>query len=431
MTYKETIDYLFTRLPMFSRIGEAAYKKDLNNTLALCSILDDPHKNFKSIHIAGTNGKGSVSHMLAAIFQTAGYKTGLYTSPHLNDFRERIRINGTPIPEDYVVGFTQKMLEHIPAIEPSFFELTVAMAFSYFSDEKVDIAIVETGLGGRLDSTNVITPELSIITNIGWDHMNLLGNTKALIAGEKAGIIKHQVPVIIGEAIDETRSVFTEHAKEKGSAIIFAEEEWSILNYHLQEKMKLNVQHHKGEIHELLLDLTGIYQLKNILSVLSACYHLKEKGWNILTSQIIEALANVQLLTGLQGRWQVWGKDPRIVLDVAHNQDGIEQIILQLSQTEYDQLHIVIGMVKDKEISQVLALLPKDATYYFTNAQIPRALPAEDLQTLAERHGLNGFACPNTEDAIGAAKAAAGAKDLILICGSVFLVGEVLKFLEE
>jgi dihydrofolate synthase/folylpolyglutamate synthase len=432
MTYQETIDFLFTRLPMFSRIGEAAYKKDLTNTLALCSILDDPHKKFKSIHIAGTNGKGSVSHMLAAIFQTAGYKTGLYTSPHLNDFRERIRINGDPIPEQYVIDFTEKIQTHIPNIEPSFFELTVAMAFSYFAEEQVDIAIIETGLGGRLDSTNVITPELSIITNIGWDHMNLLGNTKALIAGEKAGIIKQQVPVIIGESIDETRSIFTEHAKEKNSPIIFAEEEWSILNYNLHEKIKLEAQHYKGETHEILLDLTGIYQLKNILPILSACYHLKEKGWQITTTQIIKALAKVQLLTGLQGRWQIWQKHPVIVLDVGHNQDGIQQIIHQLSQTNYNQLHVVMGMVKDKEINEVLALMPKEATYYFTNAKIPRALPSAELQKQAMHHGLlSGSAYSNTKDALLYAKAAADKNDLILVCGSVFVVGEALEVLKE
>ena len=431
MTYQETIDYLFTRLPMFSRVGEAAYKKDLANTLTLCSILDDPHIKFKSIHIAGTNGKGSVSHMLAAIFQTAGYKTGLYTSPHLNDFRERIRINGDPIPETYVVDFTEKMQPHISLIEPSFFELTVAMAFSYFADEQVDIAIIETGLGGRLDSTNVIIPELSIITNIGWDHMNLLGNTKALIAGEKAGIIKHRVPVIIGEAIDETRSVFIEYAKEKESPLVFAEEEWNIVNYKLQNKINLQVQHNKGNKLDIDLDLTGIYQLKNVLPVLSAVHHLMNNGWNLAVAQMIEALNKVQLLTGLQGRWQIWEKDPRIVMDVGHNQDGIQQIIHQLSQTNYNQLHVVMGMVKDKEINEVLALMPKEATYYFTNAAIPRALPSAELQTLAMQHRLSGSSYANTQDAILSAKSAAGKDDLILVCGSVFVVGEALEYLRS
>ena len=431
MNYQETIEYLFSRLPMFSRIGEAAYKKDLTNTLTLCELCDNPHQKIKTLHIAGTNGKGSVSHMLAAIFQTAGYKTGLYTSPHLNDFRERIRINGTPISEEYVIDFTERMRAHIPQIEPSFFELTVAMAFSYFADEQVDIAIIETGLGGRLDSTNVIVPELSIITNIGWDHMNLLGNTKALIAGEKAGIIKKQVPVIIGEISEETSTVFIQHAKAKEAPIVFAEEEWKILHYRLENRTILQVQHIKGEQLALELDLTGLYQLKNLLPVLSACTYLREKGWALSNNQMAEALSKVQLLTGLQGRWQRWEKDPRIILDVGHNQDGIQQIIRQLSMQHYRQLHIVMGMVKDKELNEVLALMPKEASYYFTNAQIPRALPSVELQERSFQHQLHGNAYPHTSEALKAATAAAGKEDLILICGSVFVVGEAIQVLKD
>jgi dihydrofolate synthase/folylpolyglutamate synthase len=369
--------------------------------------------------------------MLAAVFQTAGYKTGLYTSPHLNDFRERIRINGEPIRQEYVIEFTEKMMKHIPEIEPSFFELTVAMAFSYFAEERVDIAIIETGLGGRLDSTNVITPELSLITNIGWDHMNLLGNTKALIAGEKAGIIKENIPVVIGESLDETRPVFLQKAGEHHAPIFFAEEEWSISHYHMQKGIDLEIRSSKNKITNLHLDLGGIYQLKNILPVLSSFQLLNKAGWQISDEHIKEGLSNVQLLTGLQGRWQIWKDDSRIVLDVGHNQDGIEQIIHQLSNTDYAKLHIIIGMVKDKEINDVLQLLPKDAAYYFTNADIPRALPAYELREQAMRQQLSGMAYATIKEAIQEARSTAAEKDLILICGSVFLVGEAIGALSK
>ncbi|MFN5335559.1 MAG: bifunctional folylpolyglutamate synthase/dihydrofolate synthase [Bacteroidota bacterium] len=431
MTYKETIDFLFTRLPMFSRIGEAAYKKDLTNTLALCNLSDNPQRKFKSIHIAGTNGKGSVSHMLAAILQTAGYKTGLYTSPHLNDFRERIRINGTPIEEQYVIDFTQKMLSHIPDIEPSFFELTVVMAFSYFADQEVDIAIIETGLGGRLDSTNVIHPELSIITNIGWDHMNLLGNTKALIAGEKAGIIKSKTPVIIGESIPETRAVFEQKSLEMEAPVFYAEEEWFIMDYKIGHETQLKIKGEKGEIFELTLDLSGIYQIKNVLAVLSAVKQLHISGWLINTSQILEALSNVQLLTGLNGRWQKWKNDSRIVLDVGHNEDGIRQIMEQIKISNFDQLHIVMGMVKDKDIQNILKLFPNDAIYYFTQASLVRALPAEDLKERANLFQLKGASFSDSSSAIEMARKSAQPNDMILICGSVFLVGEAITWLNE
>ncbi|MFN9710064.1 MAG: bifunctional folylpolyglutamate synthase/dihydrofolate synthase [Bacteroidota bacterium] len=431
MTYQQTIDFLFTRLPMFSRIGEAAYKKDLTNTLALCSICNDPHKKFKNIHIAGTNGKGSVSHMLAAILQTAGYKTGLYTSPHLHDFRERIRINGVPVDEQYVIDFTQKMNPHIQEIEPSFFELTVAMAFSYFADQQVDIAIIETGLGGRLDSTNVISPELSIITNIGWDHMNLLGNTRALIAGEKAGIIKTKTPVIIGESLPETREVFEKKSAEMEAPLFFAEEEFSILDYQISDQTTLKIVHEKGKQMNFTLGLSGIYQLKNMLPVLSAIYHLNEIGWNVQETHIAEALAKVQLLTGLSGRWQKWEKDPRVVLDVAHNEDGIRQVTEQLKISSFENLHIVIGMVKDKDIENVLGLLPKHAQYYFTQASIPRALPAKELMQKASIHQLKGTEFTDAGTAIDKALETANQNDMILICGSVFLVGEAIEHLKK
>lgn len=431
MTYQETIEFLFNRLPMFSRIGETAYKKDLTNTITLCDICDNPHKKFKSIHIAGTNGKGSVSHMLAAILQTAGYKTGLYTSPHLNDFRERIRINGTPIEEKYVIDFTQRMLTEIPVVEPSFFELTVVMAFSYFADKEVDIAIIETGLGGRLDSTNVIHPELSIITNIGWDHMNLLGNTKALIAGEKAGIIKSKTPVIIGESIPETRVIFEQKSFEMNAPVYYAEEEWLILDYKIGHETQMKLKDEKGEIVELNLDLGGIYQLKNVLPVLSAVKQLNDAGWSITKSHVKDSLSKVRLLTGLNGRWQIWNNDPRIILDVGHNEDGIEQIMEQIKISDFEQLHIVIGMVKDKDIQNVLKLLPNDAIYYFTQAAIPRALSAIELKEKANHYHLQGNSFPDSGLAIEMSRKCAKPNDMILICGSVFLVGEAIAWLNE
>lgn len=424
MNYQSTIDYLFTRLPMFSRIGAAAYKKDLTNTLELCSLLDNPHKKFKSIHVAGTNGKGSVSHMLAAILQTAGYKTGLYTSPHLKDFRERIKINGKMIPEEFVIDFTEKIKTSIEAIDPSFFEITVAMAFDYFAREKVDVAIIETGLGGRLDSTNVITPELSIITNIGWDHMHMLGDTLEKIAFEKAGIIKQEVPVIIGEILSDTFPVFEKIAKEKKAPLFIAENIWQCLDSKSeQHQLVVTVQNETTESYEM--DLPGIYQKKNLLTVLESCRILETNGWSINQSNIKTALSQVKKLTGLHGRWEIIRHSPLLVLDVAHNVNGIEQLIEQIRQTKHEQLHIVLGMVKDKDADQVLQLLPKSASYYFTKAQIPRALPEEELQKKAFYYNLKGNSYSTVNTALYAAFCNAGKNDMIIVCGSIFLVGEV------
>nr|WP_294906423.1 folylpolyglutamate synthase/dihydrofolate synthase family protein [uncultured Lacibacter sp.] len=427
MTYQETIDYLFTRLPMFSRIGAAAIKKDLHNTIALCNALNNPQQQFKSIHIAGTNGKGSVSHMLAAILQTAGCKVGLYTSPHLHDFRERIKVNGAMITEAYVIDFTQRIQSLIDEIEPSFFEITVAMAFEYFAQETVDIAVIETGLGGRLDSTNIITPELSVITNIGWDHMNLLGDTLEKIAAEKAGIIKESIPVVVGETVTETKPVFENKAKETQSSLHFAYEEFTVehkkqvnqlLAVTLKETISNKQLHYK-------LDLPGIYQTKNIVTVLSAVRQLQQMGWLINEEHLQTALSNSKQINGLHGRWEIIETNPMVVLDVGHNEDGIKQIVAQLNESSYRQLHIIIGMVKDKEVEKVLMLLPKDATYYFTKAHIPRALPETDLQQKALACDLKGNTYDHVNIAITAAKAQASEDDLILVCGSVFLVGEV------
>lgn len=428
MNYQQTLDYLFTRLPMYSRIGAAAYKEDLDNTIRLCNYLDNPQQQFKSVHIAGTNGKGSVSHMLAAILQTAGYKTGLYTSPHLKDFRERIRVDGKMIREDFIVEFTQHIQPLIEEIEPSFFEITVAMAFDYFAKEKIDIAIIETGLGGRLDSTNIITPELSVITHIGWDHMNLLGDTLEKIAGEKAGIIKPGVPVVIGEMATETQAVFQRTAKDKNSGLFIAPDHFTALEWKW-EKHELVVEiaeTRKTDHKRYHLDLPGIYQVKNLPTVLESCYQLQQKGWDIGNEAIHSALKQVKHLTGLHGRWDIIHEQPLVVLDVAHNEDGVRQVMEQVEVTDHHELHIVLGMVKDKDIENVLKLLPATAHYYFTKAQIPRALETESLAKEAAAFNLKGKNYPDVNTAIKEAKSRASRSDLILVMGSVFLIGEVI-----
>jgi dihydrofolate synthase / folylpolyglutamate synthase len=428
MNYEQTINYLFTRLPMFSHIGAAAYRKDITNTVRLCEYLGNPHTKFKTIHIAGTNGKGSTSHMLAAILQTAGYKTGLYTSPHLRDFRERMRINGEMISQDFVVDFTQRIQPGIEEIAPSFFEITVAMAFDYFAQQGIDVAVIEVGLGGRLDSTNIITPELSIITNIGWDHMNLLGNTLEGIAAEKGGIIKPGVPVILGEVLPETQPVFEKIAAEKKAPLVIAGKErytadWQYEHHELVVQVaEMPIAEERQTYH---LDLPGYYQTKNLLTVLGAVKQLQHSGWKITSEQVKKALRQVKKLTGLHGRWEVIHQNPAVILDVGHNEDGFRQITAQLELTEHHQLHIVIGLVKDKEIAKVLSLLPKEATYYFTRAQIPRALPADQLAEQARTIGLTGHHYPDVNTALKAALHKAGKQDLILVCGSVFVVGEV------
>ena len=412
---------------MFSRIGTAAYKKDLTNTLKLCEFLGNPHKKFKSIHVAGTNGKGSVSHMLAAVLQTAGYKTGLYTSPHLKDFRERIKVNGEMITEDFVTGFTEKIKPLIEEIEPSFFEITVAMAFDYFTDQNVDIALIEVGLGGRFDSTNVITPELSVITNIGWDHMNILGKTLEKIAFEKAGIIKNEIPVILGEALAETLAVFEKIAAEKNAPLYIAADKRSIAGWKWGKyELVVDVEEqHKTDHKHYTLDLPGIYQAKNLLTVLEACFVLHDDGWKIDDTVIQKALKKVRKLTGLHGRWEIVQHNPLLVLDVAHNEDGMRQIVQQIELTDHTELHIILGLVKDKEIDRVLEVLPSSAHYYFTQAHIPRALNTETLQQKAKTHNLIGDIYPDVNTALHHALNKADKDDMILVCGSVFLVGEI------
>lgn len=427
MDYQQTLDYLFNRLPMFSRIGAAAYKEDLTNTIELCNALGNPQKKFKSIHIAGTNGKGSVSHMLAAILQTAGYKTGLYTSPHLKDFRERIKINGEEISEDFVVAFTKEISPIIEKIEPSFFEITVAMAFAYFAQEKVDIAIIETGLGGRLDSTNIISPELSIITNIGMDHMQFLGDTIDKIATEKAGIIKPGIPVVIGETDQVTLPVFERIAKEKKAALCHADNKRMIADYKW-EKNELIVEvatEHSTDHKVYHLDLTGIYQLKNILSVIESCFQLQRKGWKISEQHIKEGLQHTKKLTGLHGRWETLHSSPKVIVDVAHNVEGVRQLIRQIEITTHKNLHLIIGLAADKEINEILEILPTYAIYYFTKAQIPRAIAEDDLKKFGNQTGLRGNAYPEVNSAIETAISKSDKDDLIIIFGSIFLAGEI------
>jgi dihydrofolate synthase/folylpolyglutamate synthase len=414
---------------MFSRIGAAAYKKDLHNTIALCEAIDNPQHKFKSIHIAGTNGKGSTSHMLAAILQQAGYKTGLYTSPHLKDFRERIKVNGAMIAEDFVIDFVERTKILSEDIQPSFFELTVAMAFDYFAQQKVDIAVIETGLGGRLDSTNIITPILSVITNIGYDHMNILGNTLEEIAMEKAGIIKPNVPVVIGEYLPATKAIFADKAKSCNAPIYFAQDEYKAFNtYSTVQTLHCTVKNFEHDIEEnFSLDLNGLYQTKNLCTVLCAEGIIMQKGFTIKNEAEKIALANTKKITGLHGRWDVIAENPAIVLDVAHNEDGIKQVIAQLQYLNHEasNTHFIIGMVKDKEVDKVLSLLPADAPYYFTNAHIPRAMPAAELQAKAASFGLKGNWYDDVNDAVKQASQNATATDLIIVCGSVFLVGEV------
>lgn len=432
MTYKEILDFLYGQLPMFQRTGPAAYKDNLDNTHLLDAIFDHPHHNFRTIHVAGTNGKGSVSHMLASVLHEAGYKTGLYTSPHLIDFRERIKINGEMIPESEVVSFTEKYLDinREAKIEPSFFELTVAMAFDYFSNQKVDIAVIEVGLGGRLDSTNIIKPEISVITNISFDHQALLGNTLEKIAKEKAGIIKKGVPVVIGEFANETASVFIQTAARNNSGIFFAGNEF-YSEYSMQTasgKQILNIKSKNAIVYpELKLDLLGFYQRFNVATVIKTIEILNRGKFKIQEKELRAGLENTIKNTGLMGRWQIIGNNPLIICDTGHNQAGIKNVVEQINQTAYKVLHFIIGMVNDKDQNEVLALLPKNAVYYFTKASIPRAANPKELETKALIHNLKGDCYESVEKAISAAKLNAGENDLIFIGGSTFVVAEALS----
>ncbi len=408
-SYQDTLSYLFSRLPVFQNIGKAAYIKDLTNTRLLCDALGNPENGLICIHIAGTNGKGSVSNYLAAIFQAHGYKTGLYTSPHLRDFRERIRINGKMIPKKEVIQWVNRHRKLIEQINPSFFEATVALTFDYFRREKTDIAIIETGLGGRLDSTNVVTPELSVITNIGFDHMDILGDTLEKIAAEKAGIIKHGIPVVIGEHQQATDTVFNAKAKREESSIFYAE-----------DLIK------EAEIPDDT-DLKGEYQRKNMRTVLAALKVLTRKGYTFDRKKTEYAMGHVQELTGFRGRWDILKTaNPRIVADTGHNEHGIRNVVKQLLSEKYRQLHMVIGMVEDKDHDKVLELLPKDAVYYFCRPSVLRGFDADKLKEKAARHSLKGESYPSVADALKSARKHCGKQDLIFIGGSTFVVAEVV-----
>lgn len=429
MTYQQTIDYLFSRLPMFQRVGAAAYKANLDNTISICKALGNPEKKIKCVHVAGTNGKGSSSHMLAAILQQAGYKTGLYTSPHLIDFRERIKINGKLIPKTDVVKFVENYKTIFEDIEPSFFEWTVGLAFHYFAEQEVDVAIIEVGLGGRLDSTNVIKPQCCLITNIGFDHVNLLGNTLPLIAAEKAGIIKEKIPVVISQTQLDVLSVFNTKAQSLKAPIIFADKQYKILSHDFQdgllcvellEKITNNTQHYK-------LDLTGTYQLKNLQGVLSCINSLKQKGFLIEVENVLFALQHVKKLTGLMGRWQILSEKPLIIADTGHNEDGITEVVKNIERYSYKKLHMIIGVVNDKDVTSILKLLPKNATYYFCKANIPRALPEKELFDLAKQHDLKGKKFASVALALSEAKKVAKADDLIFIGGSTFTVADAIQ----
>ncbi|HYI77060.1 MAG TPA: folylpolyglutamate synthase/dihydrofolate synthase family protein [Chryseolinea sp.] len=425
-TYEEILHFLYENLPMFQRIGAAAMKPDLTNTIALCEALDNPQFKFKSIHVGGTNGKGSTSHMLASILQSAGFKTGLYTSPHLKSFTERIRVDGKEISKDYVVSFVNKILPSINAIQPSFFEITVAMAFDYFVSQGVDIAVVEVGLGGRLDSTNVIIPELALITNIGWDHMDLLGNSLEKIAVEKAGIIKASIPIVISERQSEVAHVFVEKAASTASALYFASDRFNASSQSKNGAVTIDL-YEKDEplIHNLALPLQGVYQQKNILGVLQGVKLLNSQGWKISEQHIRSGLEKVISQTGLKGRWQVLNKKPMIVCDTGHNVDGIKEVLRQIKMQSYRNLFIIFGMVQGKDIASVLTLLPREAYYFFCEAKIPRAMDAAFLADYALEYHLRGEVVPDVNEAMEKAKKKASSEDMIFVGGSTYIVAEI------
>lgn len=419
--YQQTLDYLYESLPMFQRIGAAAYKNDLSNTIAICKALNNPERKFKCVHIAGTNGKGSSSHMLAAILQTAGYKTGLYTSPHLKEFTERIKINGGDVSHSFVVDFVNRTRPMLEEIKPSFFEATVAMSFDYFAQEKVDVAVIEVGLGGRLDSTNVITPEVSLITNISWDHANLLGDTLQKIAAEKAGIIKANVPVVISERQSEVENVFIEKAAKEKSPIIFASDSFHVNNLG-DGNFEVLVDSKKEKYQ---LQLKGDYQQMNLGGVLAAINELRKRSFKISDQNIFDGLQNTITLTQLKGRWQKLGDHPLIVCDTGHNEAGINEVLKQISNQKIQKLHIVWGMVNDKDPGRVLALLPKNARYYFCQAKIPRAMNASELKDKARYYHLEGQVIEDVNQAIDQAKKNCSREDMIFIGGSTFVVAEI------
>lgn len=429
MTYSQIMEFLYSRLPAYHRIGKAAYKDTLDNTLALDNYFGHPHRSFKTIHIAGTNGKGSLSHLTASVLQEAGYRTGLYTSPHLKDFRERIRVDGLMIPEEEIISFVENHHAIIETLKPSFFEITVAMAFDHFARAGVDVAVIETGLGGRLDSTNIINPVLSVITNIGHDHMDLLGNTIEKIAAEKAGIIKEGVPVVIGESNKDTEKIFNFHASERNSTILFAERQYSCK---LEEfdarkgKRRFNVTRLADNIKKSgFIPMGGDYQEKNLITLFQVVWYLKKK-FRITQRNFLSGIENCVVNTGLQGRWQILDQKPLTICDTAHNKEGLEFVMSQIRRLKVSRVRIVTGFVNDKDLTSVLPLFPTDAVYYFTKASVPRALDEKLLQASALEYGLKGSCYNSVNEALEAAKADADISDLIFIGGSTFVVAEVI-----
>lgn len=428
MDYKETIEYLFNSAPLFQNIGAGAYKEGLYNTKVLDEHFAHPHLSFKTIHVAGTNGKGSCSHTIASVLQEAGYKVGLYTSPHLVDFRERIRVNGKPISEQYVIDFVEHERAFFEPLHPSFFELTTAMAFKFFADEKVDVAVIEVGLGGRLDCTNIITPDVSIITNISFDHVQFLGDTLAKIASEKAGIIKPNIPVVIGETTPETKPVFISKAEEQNAPIIFAEEQDEVMGECLLAKGGFDYQTKTFGL--ITAELGGLCQTKNTRTIIEALKQLIGKGYRITRQNVADGFASVCKNTGLMGRWQKLSDKPKVICDTGHNVGGIQYIVKQLELQEYDNLRIVMGMVNDKDISTVLSMMPKHAVYYFTQASVKRAMPCRDFKAKAAGYGLEGDAYPTVRQAYEAALHDTSQNDLVFVGGSSFIVADLLSFLK-
>ncbi len=430
MNYHETLDFLFAQLPMYQRVGKAAYKADLATTLALDDYFNHPHQAYKTIHIGGTNGKGSVSHCLASVLQEAGYKVGLYTSPHLKDFRERIRVNGQMMSEQAVIDFVANHQNIIKELQPSFFEMSAAMAFEYFKQEAVDVAIIEVGMGGRLDSTNIISPEVSAITNIGLDHTAFLGDSLDKIAIEKGGIIKKNVPVIIGQTQAETEPVFASLAKERGTSIAFADKQLQVstATFSIDEKQVFQIYRNDQLAYaDLKLDLLGSYQQKNVLTALAIIEQLQKGSFTISIEHIYQGFEKVVSNTGLLGRWQQLGYNPRIICDTGHNLDGISMLVEQMMNTPHNKLHIVLGMVNDKDHAAVLGILPRHANYYFTKAAIPRSLNEKTLKEMAEKVQLSGNTYLDVHSALAAAKKNANANDLIFIGGSTFIVADLLE----
>jgi dihydrofolate synthase / folylpolyglutamate synthase len=426
MDFQESLNFLFNALPMFQSIGARAYKADLYNTIQLCEYLGNPQKRFKSIHVGGTNGKGSSSHAIAAVLQEAGYVTGLYTSPHLKSFTERIKINGLEIPENEVVDFVNLHQDYLSSSGLSFFEMTVGMAFWYFAKENVDIAIIEVGMGGRLDSTNIIQPEVALITNIGFDHMQFLGDSLEKIASEKAGIIKNNVPIVISQKQVETQHVFSSVASNRHANISFASDLIRV------EKQKHSLNGHNifkvitaTKSFELVLDLNGDYQEKNLPGVLQVLEILRQQGWKIDFQNIKNGLSQIVSTTGLKGRWQVIYNQPLTICDTGHNEDGILWVLKQIARQKFDKLWIVLGLVKDKEVGKILGLLPKNAYYFFTAAKIPRALAAHELHDMSQEYGLVGEIETDVNQAIEKARRKASIEDMIFIGGSTFVVAEI------